>query len=97
VDPCDVTRPGTVPKVRLTVYGSSPIVCTYRDPPESTIGRSSMQAPIAVASAADRTGRSHSRPFVLSRPHGTVVAHGADDHFDSPTPAADALRAGRIS
>lgn len=55
-----------------------------------------MQVPVAVASATDRTGRGHPRPFVLSRPHGTVVAHGTDDHFDCPASAADALRAGRI-
>jgi isochorismate synthase len=55
-----------------------------------------MQAPVAVATATDRVGRTAPPPFVLSRPHGTVLAHGVRDRFDSAADAASALRTGRI-
>lgn len=55
-----------------------------------------MQAPVAVATATDRAGRTGPPPFVLSRPHGTVLAHGVHDRFDSAADAASALRTGRI-
>ncbi|MFD6860108.1 isochorismate synthase MenF [Rhodococcus sp. NPDC060090] len=55
-----------------------------------------MQAPVAVAAATDRAGRTAPPPFVLSRPHGTVLAHGVHDRFDSAADAVSALRTGRI-
>lgn len=55
-----------------------------------------MQAPVAVATATDRAGRTGPPPFVLSRPHGTVLARGVHDRFDSADDAASALRTGRI-
>ncbi|NLU62835.1 isochorismate synthase [Rhodococcus sp. HNM0563] len=55
-----------------------------------------MQAPVAAATATDRAARTAPPPFVLSRPHGTVLAHGVRDRFDSALDAASALRAGRI-
>lgn len=56
-----------------------------------------MQAPVAVASAAGRAGRAAPPLFVLSRPHGTVLARGVHDRFDSAADAAVALRTGRAT
>ncbi|UYP19563.1 isochorismate synthase [Rhodococcus sp. Z13] len=55
-----------------------------------------MRVPV-VAPAGDRAERSVARPFVLSRPHGTVAAEGIDQRFDSASAAADALRSGRVT
>ncbi|MEE2059078.1 isochorismate synthase [Rhodococcus artemisiae] len=55
-----------------------------------------MQAPVAVATATDRAGRIAPPSFVLSRPHGTVLAHGVHTRFDSAADAASALRTGRV-
>ncbi|MFW0787551.1 isochorismate synthase [Gordonia sp. CPCC 206044] len=48
-------------------------------------------APLAAASGSDDT-----EVFVLSRPHGTVRAHGRVASFDDVTSAGDALRSGAV-
>ncbi len=49
-----------------------------------------MQVPVLGATATDRAERPVAHPFVLSRPHGTVVAEGVNEHFDRASAAADA-------
>ena len=56
-----------------------------------------MQVPVLGATATDRAERPVAHPFVLSRPHGTVVAEGVSARFDCPTAAAEALRAGQVT
>ncbi|WP_026002865.1 isochorismate synthase [Rhodococcus sp. R1101] len=56
-----------------------------------------MQVPVLGATATDRAERPVAHPFVLSRPHGTVVAEGVSERFDHPSAAAEALRTGRIT
>ncbi|MDX5311187.1 MAG: isochorismate synthase, partial [Rhodococcus sp. (in: high G+C Gram-positive bacteria)] len=64
-----------------------------------------MQAPVAArgTAASRQVDTAASRqvtaaaPFVLSRPHGTVVAEGVDVRFDSAGEAAAALRAGSVA
>ncbi|WP_241385589.1 isochorismate synthase [Rhodococcus sp. CH91] len=55
-----------------------------------------MQVPVVGATSTDRAERPVAHPFVLSRPHGTVVAEGVAEQFRSASDAADALRAGRV-
>lgn len=43
------------------------------------------------------TGRTRSAEFVLSRPHGTIEAHGSRTSYDSASTAAAALRSGNAS
>ncbi len=54
-----------------------------------------MQTSVVDTPAPDCAERTVTRPFVLSRPHGTVVAEGIEARFDSADAAAAALRTGR--
>ncbi|APE11906.1 isochorismate synthase MenF [Rhodococcus pyridinivorans] len=56
-----------------------------------------MQVPVLGATATDRAERPVAHPFVLSRPHGTVIAEGVSEHFDRASAAADALRTGQVA
>ncbi|MEU5840867.1 isochorismate synthase [Rhodococcus sp. NPDC047139] len=56
-----------------------------------------MQVPVLGATATDRAERPAAYPFVLSRPHGTVVAEGVRAQFDCPSLAAEALRTGQVT
>ena len=55
-----------------------------------------MQTSVVDAPTPDCAERTVPRPFVLSRPHGTVIAEGLDDRFDRADAAAEALRTGRV-
>ncbi|MFI6398711.1 isochorismate synthase MenF [Rhodococcus coprophilus] len=55
-----------------------------------------MQSSVVDTPTPDCAERTVARPFVLSRPHGTVVAEGIDDRFDCADAAAAALRTGHV-
>lgn len=55
-----------------------------------------MPVPVDADPVTIPVSRVATSPFVLSRPHGTVIAAGVHDRFDSAADAAGALRAGRI-
>ena len=55
-----------------------------------------MQTSVVDTPTPDCAERTVARPFVLFRPHGTVIAGGIEDRFDRADAAAAALRTGRV-